>query len=131
MGDVRDLQVLQNKAAQIVAHKPPFSNRAELFDQLGWMTVAQIIVYHTLLLVFKIRMFGEPEYLAAFLKADNRAGRIVVPNTRLSLFKKSFSLRGSENWNALPESLRTCTKIGDFKRGLKKWIFDNIPRFLE
>ena len=46
-GDVRDLQVLQNKAGQIVAHKPPFTNRAELFDQLGWMTVYQLIVYHT------------------------------------------------------------------------------------
>ena len=47
MGDVRDLQVLQNKAGQIVAHKPPFTNRAELFDQLGWMTVYQLIFFHT------------------------------------------------------------------------------------
>ena len=45
-GQVKELQVLQNKAGQIVSHKPPFTNRKELYDQLGWMTVSQLIVYH-------------------------------------------------------------------------------------
>ena len=128
-GEIKDLQVIQNKAAQIVTHKPPHTHRKDLYDQLGWMSVSQLVVYHTLLLVFKIRQSGEPEYLATFLKYDNRTAHIVVPNTKLTLAKKSFCFRGSSNWNSLPENLRKSFKIGEFKRGVKKWIVENISRF--
>ena len=37
-GQVKELQVLQNRAGQIVCHEPPFTNRKELYDKLGWMT---------------------------------------------------------------------------------------------
>ena len=47
--EVKNLQVLQNKAAQIVTHSPPRSRRSELYDKLEWLTVNQLIVYHTLL----------------------------------------------------------------------------------
>ena len=55
---IQSLQVLQNKAAQIATHKPPRSSRKELYDKLGWMTVNQLVVYRTLLTVFKIRQTG-------------------------------------------------------------------------
>ena len=81
LGQTRKLQLLQNKAAQIVSHKPPRTNRAELFDKLEWMTVSQLVVYHTLLTVFKIRQASEPEYLSKILKLDNRNGKIILsPN---------------------------------------------------
>ena len=117
-GQVKDLQVLQNKAGQIVG-----------IIFLGLMSVAQLLVYHTILMVFKIRKSGEPEYLADYLKNDGRTGKIIVPNTKLGLVQKSFCFRGSDNWNSLPESLRTCMKIGTFKLGLKKWILQNTSRF--
>ena len=129
--DLHDLQVLQNKAAQIVTHKPPRTSRKELYDQLGWMTVCQLVVYHTLLMVYKIRQSGEPEYMASFLKNDTRTGKIMEPNIKLGLAQKSFCFRGSSDWNALPSSIRNSTKIGEFKRKLKSWVLQNIPRFSE
>ena len=123
-GQVREL--LQNRAGQIVSHKPPFTNRNNLFDQLRWMTVYQLIVYHIVLTVKKSR---EPEYLARFLNSEGRNGRI--PRTKLSLAKNSFCYRGSENWNCLPETLRRCDKIGAFKVGLRNWVCQNVPRFPE
>ena len=128
-GQVKDLQVLQNKAGQVLAHKPPQTHRKDLYDQLGWMTVSQLIVYHTVLMVFKIRSSGEPEYLASWLKTDGRTGKIIIPNCKLKLAQKSFVFRGSANWNCLPESLRSCTKIGIFKPGLKRCVSQNIQRF--
>ena len=130
MGEVRDLQLLQNKAAQIVSHKPPHTSRAELFDKLRWMTVNQLIVYHTLLTIFKIRLTGEPEYLASILKNDTRTGRIFIPNTKLGLATKSFCFRGSSDWNSLPSNIRSTKKISEFKRGAKKWVFENTTRFI-
>ena len=131
IGDMKKLQVLQNRAAQVVTRMPPRSSRAALFGKLKWLTVNQLVVYHTLLSVFKTRQSGEPEYLAQFLNNDNRLGKIIIPTTSLSLAKRSFSWRGSENWNCLPSSLRTCNKIAHFKVGVKQWVSDNIPRFLE
>ena len=128
---VKDIQVLQNKAAQIVCHAPPRAKRSQMFDTLGWMTVNQLVSYHTLITIFKIRNSSEPEYLARFLKDDSRTGRLIIPNIDLGLARKSFTFRGADQWNLLPCSLRTTSKIGEFKKKLRKWIMDNIPRFLD
>ena len=102
-----------------------------MYNKLKWLTVNQLVSYHTLLAVYKIRQSGEPEYLAQFLKDDNRLSSIIVPNTKLSLAKKSFVWRGSETWNSLPIDLRTCTRIGVFKKGAKQWVMNNIEGFLD
>ena len=96
---IKDIQVLQNKAAQIVTHSPPRTRREELYDQVQWLTVNQLIVYHTLVTVFKVRKNNEPEYLALKLNNDTRTGRILIPNTDLRLAQNSFVIRGSSYWN--------------------------------
>ena len=58
--EVKAIQVLQNRAAQIVIHSPPRAERLPMFTKLKWLTVNQLITYHTLLTVFKIRQSGEP-----------------------------------------------------------------------
>ena len=45
------LQVLQNRAAQIVLKSPPRTSRDWMFSKLGWMTVKQLINYHTIIVV--------------------------------------------------------------------------------
>ena len=90
---------------------PPRFNRDSMFSMLGWMTVQQLIVYHTALVVYRIRQAEEPEYLARALTRDNYRGNIVVQNTRLGLYKKSFTQRGSTLWNGLPKELRKIEKI--------------------
>ena len=131
LAEIKQLQVLQNKAARIVTYCPPRSSREMMYNKLKWLTVHQLISYHTLLTVFKIRQSGEPEYLAGFLKTDSRTSRIVIPNTKLTLAMKSFVWRGSRDWNLLPFNLRNSVKIGQFKRGVKDWVVNNVLRFLE
>ena len=89
-GQLKDIQVLQNKAAQLVCHAPPRTRRTLLFDQLGWLSVNQLISYHTLMLFFKMRSTGEPEYLATFLKNENRNEKIIIPNQKLTVTSNSF-----------------------------------------
>ena len=127
--EIQDLQVLQNKAAQIVMHAPPRSKRSDLYDKLEWLTVNQLIVYHTLITIFKIMQNKEPEYLAEKLTVDTPTGRILIPNTQLRLEQNSFIVRGSSSWNNLPVRIRKQEKIGLFKKEAKKWIMQNIPRF--
>ena len=100
-----------------------------MFDRLNWLTVNQLIAYHTALQVFRIRMNNEPEYLAEILKKDNRNDKITVNNTELTLAKRSFTFRGAQLWNNLPSHIRNKSKIGSFKKMLRIWIKGNIPRF--
>ena len=128
-GEVQATQVLQNKAAQIVTQSPPRAHRDTMYDNLGWLNVNQMIVYHTLLTVYRIRQSSEPEYLAEQLQFDNRNGRVIVPNWKLDLAQRSFCIWGADSWDRLPEHIRKARKIGKFKTGMKQWVKQNIPRF--
>ena len=44
-GDLEALQVLQNKAAQIVTRSLPRSRRSPMFEKLDWLSVNQLIAY--------------------------------------------------------------------------------------
>ena len=120
--EISDLQVLQNKAARIVTPSPQRTARSKMFDSLDWLTVNQLIQYHTLLTVFRVRLSGEPEYMSHSLSKDNRNGKIVIDNTDLTLVRKSFKFRGTCEWNSLPVAVRNIGKISQFKIELKCWI---------
>ena len=50
-GDMNDLQVMQNKAARIVTLMPHRANRADMYDKLTWLTVNQLVFYHSIIQV--------------------------------------------------------------------------------
>ena len=102
-----------------------------MYEKLDWLTVNQLVPYHSLIAVFKIRKTKEPEYLSNFLSHDSRYGKIMFENIQLKVATKSFVFRGSEGWNLLPSTLRNCQKIGEFKQKLRKWIKENVPMFLD
>ena len=126
--NISEVQSLQTR---IVLNLPPRSSRQSMFDKLNWMTVNQLIAYHTLIAVFRIRNSQEPEHLASQLRNDNYRGNIIVKNSQLGLYKKSFVPRGSTLWNKLPEELKNSRKIGKFKMDLRKWVGVNVARFLD
>ena len=125
IGEIHSIQVLQNKAAQLVTHSPPRASRNPMFDKLGWLTVNQLVRYHTLLAVFRIRSTGEPEYLAESICNDNCFGKIIVQHTKLTLAMKSFKVRGSCQWNALPAEIRNSES---FQEGNKSLDQDQCPQ---
>ena len=125
------LQVMQNKAARLATHSQLRTSRQEIFSQVGWMTVNQLVFYFSALSTFRIRQNKEPEYLSNIMSKDNRASRIIVPNTNLTLAKNSYCFRASTQWNTLPENIRTCQKISQFKSQVKKWILGNVPQFVD
>ena len=97
--ELDDLQVMQNKALRFVLNKPPRSSRSEMFDESGFMTVRQLIVYHTTLNVYKIKQCKEPEYLFSNIERENIHENIVIEKTRLTLTRNGFIFRGAETWN--------------------------------
>ena len=128
-GELNALQIMQNSAARYVTQAGKMTSRLELFRQVGWLSVRQLVIYHSALCTFRIRQSQEPEYLGALMKRDNRTNKIIIPNTNLTLAKRSFCFRGAEDWNRLPGDIRSCGKMKQFKIKLRKWIIQNVPPF--
>ena len=131
IGDLKSLQVLQNKSAQIVTKSPLRAERLPMYSQLGWLTINQLIFYHSVLAVYKIRSSLESEQLASILTKDSRNFRIIILNLDIRLAQKSFTLKGTENWNDLPLAIRLSPKISKFKKQVKRWVGENVPLFLD
>merc|ERR1711954_195671 len=71
VSDMNDLQVLQNKVARLITFSESRTPRIHMFEKLQWLSVNQLIFYHTVLTVYRIRQSEEPEYLASKLTMDN------------------------------------------------------------
>ena len=54
-GELQQLQVIQNTAAQHVLRVPRRSSRKEMFNRLGWLSVNQLVFFHTVMAVYKMR----------------------------------------------------------------------------
>ena len=69
------------------------------------MTVQQLVAYHTIITIFRIRKKGEPEHLASYLCRDNIYGNIIVKTSDKDYYRNGFIYRGSTLWNKAPKFL--------------------------
>ena len=106
------------------------TSREYLFEQTKWMTVNQIVYYHTALCTFRIRISQEPEILSEIMNRDNdRTKKIVKPNTTLTIALNSYCFRGSLQWNQLCEEIRSTINLRKFRTQLKTCILSNVAQF--
>ena len=99
--DLNMLQIMQNKAARIATDSPMMASRVEMFERLQWMTVRQLVFYHTILTTYRIRQNKQPEYLHSLMSRDNVRGNIVIPHTPLVLtLGVVFVIEGQNNGTA-------------------------------
>ena len=128
---IKEIQVMQNRAARLVYRAPLRFNRSLLLGKLDWLSVNQLIQYHSLLSVYRIRSSRAPQYLSSIMCRQSRNGRIVIPHSTLTIASNSFCFRATAQWNRLPIGLRIVTSVGIFKRRLKKWVQDHVPQFVD
>ena len=60
---IKSLQTIQNKAARAVTKLDWNTPSAEILKQCGWLSVNQLSVYHTLIMVYKVLQDKSPQYL--------------------------------------------------------------------
>ena len=137
---IRTAQVMQNRAARIVTKLSWFTPQRILLQQTNWLSIQQMIYYHTILQIWRTRAHGKPKYLkikfnrrfnyrtrgvaAGTYAAD---GYLQIPDMKTALGKKGMMVRGPTMWNAMPRNLRVFTgNLLGFKKDLKKWIKINV-----
>ena len=134
---LRTLQVLQNRAARIVTGLGWFTPKRKLLKLCRWLSIKQLVFYHSVVLAHKIATTGSPLYIAAKMSTDHprrtrqatsgciRYGEQFSANQ--SLTQKSFCFRTTAQYNSIPASIRAVKSMPTFKVKLKKWVETNIP----
>ena len=130
----KTLQVVLNKAARLVSKCDWSVSTKETYKQIGWLSLKQLVFYHTVLLIYKIRKNKEPTYLHEMFSSRHlyntrgaESGVIQIHGRpKLELTKLSFKWRGSAQFNQLPADIRLTECESTFKVRTKKWIMENL-----
>ena len=129
---IKALQVSQNAAARTVTRLSWFTHTRTLLRQCGWLSVRQMVFYHTALTTHKIVREGRPQYIHSKMCTEN------THNTRHEVkfddnfgaksvrAKKSFCYRGAVCYNQLPLSIQSEKNNISVKKKLKGWTMKNI-----
>ena len=131
------LQKIQNKAARTVTKRGIYTPVSELLRQCGWLSVRQLVHYHSVLTIYKTLQTTCPKFVHEKLQSEfsyntRLAASEVVRmgsefQAKLSLTEKSFMNRSTVCFNQLPLDIRKIPKPDTFKKNLKLWVSENIP----
>ena len=142
---VKALQVTQNKVARIVTGKDIFTPTRQLLLECGWLSVRQLLIYHSLFQLHKTVQQQAPTYL--FRRVSSQLGllqagssypyrtrnqaqgvirRAPQAEARLDLAERSWFWAAPKMYNTLPTSMKTETNLQKFKMKLKAWVLSNI-----
>ena len=128
------VQRIQNKAARVVT-RSNLSTAGHL-AQCGWLSVQQLAVYQTCVLVYKVLEQKSPQYLYSMFSMNytmdtRQAARLDIRPDRkipeLDLTMAGFRWRAAKEWNKVPKDIRQSQSIKLFKTSLWRWIIKNIP----
>ena len=130
------LQIVQNKAARFVTRRGIYTPRSELLKHCGWLSVRQLVIYHSVILIHKTILTKAPRYIYDKLSsefpyntrlAESEALRMGPEfQAKLEITRRSFMHRGTSYYNLLPADLRKVRKLEDFKVKVKTWVADNF-----
>ena len=129
------LQIIQNKVARVVTKLDWSTSTKELLHQCGWLSVNQLIFYHSVLIVYKVKHSQTPKYLFSMHNSwayqhrtrQAESGLIrLIGKPKLDISKNSFRHRAANEYNQLPAEIRNCDKLATFKLKTKNWIKDNV-----
>ena len=133
---IRSLQVAQNKAARCISRLGRLTSTKDLLKACGWMSVRQLMVYHSLVLLHKTLASKYPVYLyqkvtsgGEFSYSTRQANTGSIrqgPSPRTELSRAGWCWRSVDLYNTLPTDLKHERKLPSFKKRLKEWIGPNI-----
>ena len=131
----RSLQIIQNKVARSVTRLDWSTPSEVLLQQVDWLSVNQLIFFHSVILVYKVIQTQTPKYLHKMFDTpytydtrQARGGQIrFVVKPRMELGKNSFRCRGANQFNQLPDVIRASPTLLTFKAQAKNWIRRNVP----
>ena len=132
--NISRIQKILNYAAKVIFGRKKFDHVSDLLHQLRWLSAENLVNYHSLCLLHKVRAFSEPEVLASGLAtvAETRGRGAVstrqdsllsVPRSRTERGRRRFLSRAPAAYNALPPDLARLPP-GAFGRHLRRRLVE-------
>ena len=112
-----------------------FWSKKKLLDKLNWLSIRQLIYYHTVLQAHKTITSGKPASMHLSLTTEYpyrtrsaaqgqiRFGELFRGESELVM--SSFKHRAVHSYNAVPPIVRTGT-LATVKHNLKNWVKQNV-----
>jgi hypothetical protein len=130
----KTLQIIQNKVARAVTKLDWSTSPAVLLHQVGWLSVNQLIFYHSVLLIYKVNKTQTPKYLDNMFSwtfnynTRQAVGGLIrlVGKPKLDITRNSFRWRAANQFTQLPTEIRKCPTLASFKIKAKTWIKENV-----
>ena len=114
-------QRVQNRAARWVTCSNIRTKVSKLLKDTGWLSIAELATYHTLLNLWKILRMHKPDTMHTRFALTEEM--LVSTNTpRLDFTLGGFRWRSTKIWNTLPAEIRCTNKLPIFKKTVKSWI---------
>ena len=93
----------------------------------GWLSVAEMVRYHTGILMWKAVNLKKPLYIYRGLRITDEL-LIEYQEPRLQFPSRGFKWRASLEWNEIPREIRSNQSVATTKRMLKAWIISRRNR---
>ena len=127
----KSLQVIQNKVARVVTKMDWSTPPKDILRQIGWLSVSQLVFYHSVLQIFKVRqsknLYNMFSWSFIYNTRQAEGGLIrLMGKPKLDINKSSFRWRAANQYNQLPAEIRLCTTLDSFKIRAKIWIRENV-----
>ena len=127
IGLADNLQKLQNRAARIITHATFDASSGPLLELLGWDRLSTRRNKLLAIEMYEVYNHLAPTYLLEKFKTLECGYNLRGSSTKLSLplpktnyGKRRFGYKGAYLWNQLPQHMRSCGSIYNFKTKLKK-----------
>ena len=130
---MRKLQVMQNKVMRLITGLDYSTSTKTLLTASQQLSVHQLVAYHTLCQVHKLKLSKLPDYHYQRLfgtQSVNKNYSSRYMNKRvdfsLSLGRSHFFYQASTTYYLLPSKIKDIEKISQFKADCKKWVTQHI-----
>ena len=106
---LKKLKAVQKRAVKVLCAASPM------------LTLKEHLQYNKCILVHKVIHNKSPHYLRQLVHTGARSDHssrnsiLILPRTRIDIYKMSFAYSGSFRWNALPRSLKIACSVSTFK----------------
>ena len=132
---IHRLKYVQNAAARVVTRTRKYDHIKPVLKQLQWLPISQRINYKILLLTYKALNGQAPSYITELLEPyvptrnlrSSSKNLLKVPPVKLKGYgHRCFSFVAPSLWNSLPNNIRGCGSLSDFKTCIKTYLFNKF-----
>ena len=129
---IKRLQSVQNAAARVVTLARKRDHITPVLKELHWLQVQERVIFKILLLTYKALNNLTPSYISQLVKRNipsrdlrsSTSNRLVNVSYNLKTYGfRAFSSEASALWNELPQNIRWCSSVNEFKRLVKTHLF--------